>query len=148
MLREILRATKLNLLSGLRIVGVGNNDIVIKMTETLRLDGQDVIGIRDGDSGEHLPSGLYCLPGSKPPEVAVFNDPSVSAYLQEKFKFDFSNWLNLHPEIDHHDWVQTVAHILNKSEEGLWEELCSIYATTLPLETREKIVNLIEQDGC
>lgn len=147
LLREILRATKHNLLSGLSIVGVGNNDIVQKLTRTFRSDGQDVIGMRDGDSGEHPGSGLFCLPGSTAPEVAVFNDPGVSAYLQEKFKFDLSNWLNLHPEIDHHDWVEAVAQILNKSKEGLWEELCSIYATRLPLETRERIVGLIEQDG-
>ena len=144
LLTEIIRLTKPSLLKGVKISFVGNDDVVASLTKQLKDDGHTVLGIRDGDRGENRVTGLLKLPGSECPEREVFRHTSVRDHLLSSYGFSFSDWLNLNSECDFHDWPSEVAREVSKSEDGLWEQLCQVYASALPAEELHKLVDNIE----
>lgn len=144
LLTEIIRFYKPALLKGVKVSFVGNDDVVASLTKQLRDDGHAVLGVRDGDRGENRNIGLYKLPGSECPEREVFNNHAVRKYLLDAYSFDFKEWVELNSECDFHDWPHEVALEISKSEDGLWEQLCSIYAQAIPAEEAAKLVEYIE----
>lgn len=144
LLTEIIRATKPSLLKGLKISFVGNDDVVASLTKQLKTDGHTVIGVRDGDKGDDKCAGLLKLPGSECPEREVFNNTAVKEHLLSSYGFNFTDWLALNLDCDFHDWPNEIARELSKSEDGLWEQLCQIYAKAIPENQRTKLVENIE----
>lgn len=144
LLTEIIRHIKPSLLKGVKISYVGNDDVVASLTKQLKEDGHAVLGIRDGDKGENLRDNLIKLPGSACPENEVFGQASVREYLLQSYGFNFTDWLTLNSECDVHDWPGEVAREVAKSEDGLWEQLCQVYAKALPDEQLHKLITKIE----
>lgn len=144
LLTEIIRTSKPTLLKGIKISCVGNNDVVASLTKQLRDDGHAVLGVRDGDTGENKKLGLLKLPGSKCPEQEIFEHGAVQRYLLDTYRFDFSNWLSLNSDCDFHDWPNQISNELSKSEDGLWEQLCSIYTNAIPSEQINALIESIE----
>lgn len=144
LLTEIIRTTKPSLLKGVRISFVGNDDVVASLTKQLKKDGHTVVGVRDGDKGEDRIAGLLKLPGSECPEREVFGDASVRGYLFNSYGFNFVDWQNLNSECDFHDWPSEIARELSKSEDGLWEQLCQIYAKSVHENQRIRLIEDIE----
>lgn len=144
LLTEIIRATKPQLLRGIRITFVGNDDVVATMTKRFREDGHSVVGVRDGDRGENAKQFLFKLPGSMGPEKEVFGCSSVGTLLRSKYGLEWSTWLALHSDIDFHDWPSAVAIEVSKTDEGLWEELCATYVAGLDTDECAKLIASIE----
>lgn len=144
LLTEIIRKTKPALLKGLKISFVGNDDVVASLTRQLRSDGHQVLGVRDGDKGDDKKSGLLKLPGTNCPELEVLHNNEVKKYLQDQYNFNFSDWLILNAEMDFHDWPIEIAKEISKSEDGLWEQLCSIYSNSILTDQIEKLIESIE----
>lgn len=144
LLTEIIRITKPALLKGVKISFVGNDDVVASLTKQLKNDGHTVVGVRDGDKGEDKKVGLLKLPGVACPEREVFGHTAVRNYLLNSYGFNFADWIILNSECDFHDWPNEIARELCKSEDALWEQLCQIYATTVPSDQRVQLVENIE----
>lgn len=144
LLTEIIRIVKPILLKGVKISFVGNDDVVASLTKQLKDDGYPVIGIRDGDRGENKVASLFKLPGSECPEREVFDSPFVREHLLNLYAFDFANWLALNSECDFHDWPSEIAREVSKSEDGLWEQLCQVYAKAIPQDQLSKLIDNIE----
>lgn len=144
LLTEIIRVTKPSLLKGVKISFVGNDDVVASLTKQLKDDGHTVLGIRDGDRGENKSDSLLKLPGSECPEREVFRHATVREYLLNSYGFNFADWLILNSECDFHDWPSEVAREVSKSEDGLWEQLCQVYAKAIPVEQLKKLIENIE----
>jgi hypothetical protein len=144
LLTEIIRATKPQLLRGIRVTFVGNDDVVATMTKRFREDGHSVVGVRDGDKGENSRQSLFKLPGSMGPEKEVFGCASVGSLLRTKYGLEWSTWLALHSDIDFHDWPSAVANEVSKTDEGLWEELCATYVAGLSKVECAKLIENIE----
>lgn len=144
LLTELIRRIKPSLLKGIKISFVGNDDVVASLTKQLRSDGHTVLGVRDGDNGDDKKMGLLKLPGQNCPEREVFLNDDVEKYLFEKYNFNFSEWLALNEEMDFHDWPAEIANHISKSEDGLWEQLCSVYSNSIPINDVEKLIENIE----
>lgn len=144
LLTEIIRATKPQLLRGIRITFVGNDDVVAAMTKRFREDGHSVVGVRDGDRGENARQFLFKLPGDSGPEEEVFGCASVHEHLRSKYGLEWNEWSALHNDIDHHDWPSAVATEISKTDEGLWEELCATYVASLDRSECARLVETIE----
>jgi predicted ATPase len=144
LLTELIRVAKNSLLKGVKISFVGNDDVVASLTKQLKDDGHTVVGIRDGDRGENKSAGLFKLPGSECPEREIFGHTAVREHLASAYGFNFANWLALNPECDFHDWPGEVAREVSKSEDGLWEQLCQIYAKAVPVDQLKKLIENIE----
>ncbi len=144
LLNEIIRKYKPALLRGIKISFVGNDDVVASLTKQLRNEGHAVLGVRDGDKGEDKKLGLLKLPGKQCPEREIFSNNDVQQYLLTEYDFNFQNWLTLNHESDFHDWPSDIAREISKSEEGLWEQLCTIYAKSIPFDQIEKLLAEIE----
>lgn len=144
LLAELIRATKPSILKGVKITFVGNDDVVASLTMQFRQDKHVVIGVRDGDKGENVREFLFKLPGTKPPEQEVFSSAEVRALLNDKYYFDWGHWVALNSEMDFHDWPGAVAREVSKTEEGLWEELCCIYAHACERGQRDDLIRKIE----
>lgn len=144
LLAEVIRATKPVLLRGITITFVGNDDVVASLTKRFREDGHAVVGVRDADRGENTRQSLFKLPGTAPPEREVFGSPATIAHLQSRYGLNWNEWSALHSDIEFHDWPTAVAAELSKTEDGLWEELCAIYAAGCPEIERSNLINQIE----
>lgn len=144
LLYELIRQVKPELLSGIRLTVVGNDDIVAAMTRSFKEDGYSVVGVRDGDRGEAAKDGLLKLPGAKAPEKEVFEFEPVQKHLLKRYGFDWNSWRTLNSEADFHDWPTLVAKHLRKTESGLWEELSSIYASEWNQSEIQQLVAKIE----
>lgn len=144
LLREIIRVKKPNLLKGIKIIHVGNDDIVASLTKAFREDKLSVIGIRDGDKGSNSRDHLFKLPGTLPPEQEVFSCKEVQNYLLEKFQIEWGDWKELHTDSDFHEWPDLISNEISKSGDGLWEELCSIYARSIPDSQLDSLIRNIE----
>lgn len=144
LLTEIIRESKPALLKGIKISFVGNDDVVASLTKQLRADKHSVVGVRDGDKGGNKKEGLLKLPGNQCPEREIFNNSAVRNHLHDAYGFSFPDWVQLNSEMDFHDWPCEIAREISKSEDGLWEELCLIYAKTLEPNELKKLVDDIE----
>lgn len=144
LLVEIIRIAKPNLLKGIKISYVGNDDLVSHLTKQLRSDGIKIKGFRDGDRGPDRANSIYSLPGSYPPEKEVFASHEVAQWLSNEHGIHLEEWLVINSEVDYHDWPDKIAHEISKSDEGFWEHACSIYAKTLKPETLSEIIRSIE----
>jgi predicted ATPase len=144
LLTELIRKNKPDLLQGIKISFVGNDDVVADLTKKFKSDGYSVCGVRDGDKGENRRELLYKLPGSNPPEIEVFNCNLVQDYLHERYNLNWANWKTLNPDVDFHDWPLIVSTNLRKSEEGFWEELCAIYSDSVNESELSTLLSNIE----
>lgn len=144
LLTEIVRVVKPNLLKGIRISYVGNDDVVSNITKQLRSEGMKVKAFRDGDRGPDKSNSIFSLPGTMAPEKEVFSDQHVQSWLQSEHGINFPDWLVVNSEIDFHDWPIAIATEISKSDDGLWEQICSIYAKGLDAATANEVVTNIE----
>lgn len=144
LLTEIVRAAKPNLLKGVKISYVGNDDLVSSITKQLRSEGIKVKAFRDGDRGPDNSNSIYSLPGSTAPEKEVLSAYNVQSWLLSEYGFNFSEWLIVNSEIDFHDWPEFIAKEVLKSEEGLWEQVCAIYSKSLDAAVSMDVVMKIE----
>lgn len=145
LLTELIRRQKPSLLKGVRATFVGNDDVVAVLTKKFKADGYSVVGVRDGDKGECARDGIYKLPGSKAPEREVFENNHVQSHLHNTYSLNTEDWLRLNAEIDHHEWPTMIAHEVNKSEGGLWEELCMVYANSIDSNELSALIEKIER---
>lgn len=99
---------------------------------------------RDGDRGPDKGNSIYSLPGTMPPEKEVFFNKNVQSWLLSEHGVDFPNWLVVNSEIDFHDWPEVIAAEISKSEEGLWEQACTIYAKGLGEKIFSEVIGGIE----
>lgn len=145
LLTEIIRLAKPTLLKGVKISFVGSDDVVRTLTAKFKEDGYSVVGVRDGDKGGSAKLALYKLPGTLPPEKEIFLSSSVQDYVKNKYDFDVAEWLSLNKEVDFHDWPTMLGSELSKNEDGLWEDLCSVYCESCDLDELKALVENIEK---
>ncbi|WP_033007382.1 ATP-dependent nuclease [Xanthomonas oryzae] len=145
LLIELIRVGKPNLLRGLRISFVGNDDMVMNITKQLRADGAKVKGFRDGDKGPDARNGVFSLPGQLAPEKAVLSCEKVSDWLSSEHSFRLDEWLVINSEVDFHDWPKEIALEISKSENGFWEEACAIYSRNLDKASIDALITNVER---
>lgn len=109
LLSEVIRTKRKDLLKALAIHDIGCKEAVREATRVLRRTGKNAIAVRDADVGENPPEGLFAFPGTRPPEVEVFDTPSVKAMIRQKYDIDV-DWLLQREDIkDHHNIVECIA---------------------------------------
>ena len=109
MVREIIRQHDQSLLKAVSISAIGDKNAVRSFKEYLDLTGTKSIAIRDADVGAHASMGLLSLPGTKPPEVEIFEEPLIAGRIKTEMGFDVAEHLANYPETNHHAYVETVA---------------------------------------
>lgn len=92
LLTEIIRVRNAELLQSIGIHDIGDKDAVREAVKVLKKTGQNAIAVRDADVGSSPSEGLYSFPGTKPPEIEVFMNPSVKEFLNHKYNFDL-DWV-------------------------------------------------------
>lgn len=146
LLIEILRKYCKDLLKGVSISFVGNDDVVRNIVGQLRLDSIKAIGIRDGDKGECSKEYLFKLPGSKPPEKEVIECADVKRFLNEVHGFSVDDFLRLNEDMDFHEWPETIAAEIFMSESSFWENVCRIYIETSICTECEQLIESIKRN--
>jgi predicted ATPase len=102
LLREIVRVEDPTLLKAISIVAIGSQDDVRESVRLLSKLGRRAIGIRDGDTGAAAHIDLHSLPGTRAPELEVFEHPSVLQRFSEDFGVDVSAVRATAQSQDHH----------------------------------------------
>lgn len=144
LLTEIIRVGKPNLLKGVKIYHVGNDDLVASFTKQLKDEGAKVKAFRDGDRGPDRKNSIYSLPGNEAPEKEVILNQSVQNFLLNTYDINFQEWLKINGEVDHHEWPEIIAKEVSKSNDGFWEQVCSEYAKNLDKNELTQLINIIE----
>ena len=119
LLREILRRFDQNLMESVEVLPFGDNKAVVSALKAIVHSGQRAIAVLDGDMSPNEKEGVYCLPGTLPPEKEVFHSPAAGKMLTSNYAFDFAAFQTAYPDYDHHDYAEYVAGKKSCSREVL-----------------------------
>lgn len=134
------------LIKALNISPVGSKQTVQEAVRLMRDMGVPGIGIRDADVGEAAAQGLYNLPGTRPPEVELFQSASVLEKLDERFSVNFGDWHANNSDVDHHHWMSTMAHQIGVAKEYLESSLAEAYVDSLDDEVVQRVIRAIVEN--
>jgi hypothetical protein len=143
-LTELIRAEDPGLLKAIRIHAIGSKNDVRDGIKLLRRLGYRAMGIRDGDVGAATTDGLYSLPGTRPPECEVFNNPVVTQAMQDHFQVDIPTLLATRAQTNHHSLPQLIANAGETQVDAVIVLASKAYVTSVPENQRRVIVRQIE----
>lgn len=144
LLTEIIRAGKSNLLKGIKIIYVGNDDLVFNIANNFKNSGMKVKAFRDGDRKSGNNKFIHSLPGREAPEREVLLNKSVQDWLLNEHNINFQNWEAVNKNIDYHEWPGIIAEEVSISDDGFWEQACMVYAKNLDKNEVERVIKNIE----
>ncbi|MXP64418.1 ATP-binding protein [Roseomonas sp. M0104] len=119
MLREILMRFDRQLIESVEVLPFGDNRAVVSAQKAIIHSGQKAISVLDADQTANESQGIYCLPGSLPPEKEVFHSKSAEKTLRENYGFDFPTFRTSFPDHDHHQYASHIAEKKSCSREVL-----------------------------
>ncbi|UNC16598.1 ATP-binding protein (plasmid) [Acidiphilium multivorum] len=119
LLREILRRFDKNLMESVEVLPFGDHKAVVSALRAIVHSGQRAIAVLDGDMSPNEKEGVYCLPGTLPPEKEVFYSDAAKKILNKDYFFDFSAFQAAYPDHDHHNYAEHIAAKKSCSREVL-----------------------------
>jgi predicted ATPase len=145
LLREIIRAEDPGLLKAIAIIPIGSQDDVRESVKLLSKLGKKSIGMRDGDIGAAANSDLYSLPGTRAPEIEVFEHSKVQQIFSQAYGVDIAAIRATASNDDHHQIPNLVAQAAEL--ELLDVEFTGIraYVEALDPQERKKLVQTIAE---
>ena len=146
-LRELIRRADASLLKAVSIEPLGGNNAVRNGLNLLDKLGLNAIGVRDADTGPDPGNKLYSLPGTKCPELEVFECDAVVDDLKESYAIDIVDFRALHPDIDAHDLPRCLAKDAEILEDALSTQAARAYVMALPDETFEALIQTIRDNA-
>lgn len=141
LLCEAIRKKRRHLLKIVAITEIGCKDAVKEAILVLRKTGKNAIAIRDADVGQSPADGLFSFPGSKPPEVEVFENELVKNKIKDKYDIDIEWILQRENVKDHHKIAGYIAREAEAEEEVIRTTAIECYIDSIESE----FDHLIEQ---
>lgn len=143
LLENLVRSVDVSMLKTLKIVPYGSKQDVAAAVRVLKKAGHKAIAVRDGDTGANPQDGLYCLPGSRPPELEVFGSPAVASAMREQFGVDIPAFLLANPVADHHHLPDAIADAAETGSQNLVACATRAYVEALDEGDRQQLVGII-----
>lgn len=138
---EIIRDTDEDFLRTARIAVGGDKDILKKTMRGLQQTGLNVIAVGDGDIQAVPAESLFKLPGTRPPEHAVFDSPSFAAWLQRRYRVAIADFTTQLRDVNHHGWFQRLADHVRVNKEALVTESARAYVDGLSIAEKSALVD-------
>ncbi|KAA5611904.1 ATP-binding protein [Rhodovastum atsumiense] len=110
MLREMMRRHDPLMLKAVDLVEAGDTKAVLTAKSFYEKAGMKTLAVRDADTAPDEATNIFALPGTMPPEKEVFSCPDVRERIAAEFQVEFTKLMTQYPEMDHHDYVKTVAY--------------------------------------
>jgi hypothetical protein len=144
LLSEVIRKKRNDLLKAVAIHDIGCKDAVREAVRVLNKTGKKAIAVRDADVGSHAIDGLFSFPGSRPPEVEVFNNPMVRALMKNKYGVDV-DWVLQRDDVKaHHKIASCIAEEAEAEEEVIRTLAIETYIQSIDTEF-DALITAIEQ---
>lgn len=147
LLREIIRPRRPELLRRIKVLPFGDAVAVKGAVIVLRKNNINVVGVRDGDQPEELPTKLRSLPGNCAPEKLIFLSEEGKCHLLSNYHFDLDQHLMAHPETDHHDYSGLAAKLTGTSREVIEADCIRAFLQAQTEGWAEDLVNWIEREA-
>jgi predicted ATPase len=142
-LKEIIRASNYRLLKAINIFPIGSKAAVLESVRLLRRLDKPVLGVRDGDTGADHAQLLYALPGARPPELEVFDNPSTIALMKTDFNIDVVQTRQVAPAHEHHDISRILADAAEADEADLEMRAIRAYVASLHPQPDDPLIKAI-----
>jgi hypothetical protein len=142
-LREIIRASNYRLLKAITIVPIGSTAAVLESVRLLTRLQKPVIGVRDADTGVDPAQGMYSLPGTRAPELEVFDNAAVIQMIRNDFNIDAVESRRVAPEHDHHAISQILAEVAEADRADLEMRSIRAYVADLNPQPDDPLVTAI-----
>ncbi len=130
-LTEILRRADPALLKAVAIEPIGDKAAVLNGIRLLDHLSINAIGVRDGDSGADAAKKIFKLPGTKSPELEVFETEKVQKHLVETYGVSVEDFLSIHPDFDPHTLPAALAKEINLLQDALSTDAVRVYVGNL-----------------
>jgi predicted ATPase len=131
-LREILLRAGPDFLNCVGITQVGGAETIQTTMGALKKTGLTVAAVRDGDKPEKRSENMFKLPGTLPPEKAIFASPAVRSYVLSTYGLKLGDFLASIGDRDLHEWFEQLAARVNQSEVALIAEMARAFVGELP----------------
>lgn len=109
LLREILRRFDPQLLESVAVLPFGDNRAVVSAKKAIANANQKAIAVLDGDKNPNETEGIFCLPGTLPPEKELFHSEATRLVLLSNYGFDFLALNTAYPTMDHHEYSSHIS---------------------------------------
>ncbi|MFZ1935355.1 MAG: AAA family ATPase [Thermoguttaceae bacterium] len=143
-LREIVRLIDATFLTCIHIGVGGDKDAIARTVRGLKDTGLKVAAVRDGDKDGNPNENIYKLPGTRAPEVELFESAAVSEFIQNRYAISLANFKASIGNTEHHEWFSSLADKCAVDETALVAECARVYAESLPDTERYSLVNLLK----
>ncbi len=131
-LREILRRVDPALLSSTHIAVGGDKDAVARTVRGLKDTGLKVAAVRDGDKEGSPAENIFKLPGTRPPEVEMFESEEVAKTVLSRYRVVLADFSVQLQGVDHHEWFARLAAVCAADEQAVLSEAARAYTASLP----------------
>lgn len=146
-LRELIRIEDSHLIKAVAIEAIGSNDAVREAVKLLQKLNRKALGVRDGDTGAAPSEKLYSLPGTKPPENEVFENPAVLSRLVGEFSLTVEAMQAAANGADHHAIGKRIADLAEVERAHLEGVAISEYVKHVDPVLRQKLVADIAKEA-
>lgn len=145
LLREILRRFDIDLIESVEVLYFGDNKAVVSAMKAIKHSGQKAIAVLDGDMKPSEKDGIYCLPGTQPPEKEIFHSVAAKKLLADNYAFDFASFQAAYPDFDHHDYAKYIAVKKSCSREVLESDCIRAFLDDIGAPWYEELCKKIKQ---
>lgn len=144
-LRELVRLIDPTFLSTIHVGIGGDKDEIARTVRGLVDTGLKVAAVRDGDKAGAASENIFKLPGTRPPEIEVFESATVVGYVQDRYGVNLIDFRASMSGINHHDWFSRLAFRCAVDEVALIAECARAYVTDLPEGESSTLVTLLKE---
>jgi len=144
-LQEIVRRFDQGFLSTIAVRVSGGAQMIGSIAPVVNaIKGVPMVAVRDGDQAEDPGKGLFKLPGTGPPEKALFECLEVEEHIRSKYHVEMADVRAVAPA-DHHAWPGECARQTGISIEALLTEASQVYAWTVDEIEGNRLVELLRE---
>jgi hypothetical protein len=130
-LAELIRRVDADLLSTIRMTVSGGANSIKQTMTGLKSTGLPVAAVLDGDQAPEPQSNRFTLPGTRAPELELFDNAAVAEHVKENYGLDLGDFRATLVDVDHHDWLGRLAMRVQHDKAALTGELARVFAKSL-----------------
>lgn len=123
----------------------GDKDRLASTVSCLKGTAIPLAAVRDADVREAPKENIFKLPGTRPPEVEIFQSAFVEKHLAEAYATNLADFRATLTGVDHHGWFARLALKLGMDPKALIWEIARVYVSGLPEAETSILVTLLKE---
>jgi hypothetical protein len=101
--------------------------------------------VRDGDKEGSPGENIFKLPGTRAPEVEMFDAPAVAEFVRQRYGVSLRDFAASLGDAEHHEWFPRLATHCSVDQRALVTECATVFVGSLSEADRSGLVGLLKE---